>query len=121
MPDLVERIYVHSRRKTLKGIFVHLDNTNHCNSRQFYECIEEFRASRVPHLADSPDLFPSNLFLFDYLKIKLAGLMIQGRDELISTTLQSLDEILRERLILLIFDRKRLKWVIKKKEDYFHL
>jgi hypothetical protein len=95
MFDLVTNFCGHGRRKTLKSIFVHLDNVHPHNSKQSYECLEGFHVRRVPYLAYSPDLVPSDFF-FGYLKTKLAGLVIRSREELISTIRQIFDEIPRE-------------------------
>jgi hypothetical protein len=62
---------------------------------------------RVPHPAYSPDLTPNDFFLFRYLKTKLAGLVIRGREELISMTWQIFNEIPREKLISVYLSWKR--------------
>jgi hypothetical protein len=61
--------------------------------------LSECRAHRVPHPAYSSDLAPSNVLLFRYLKTKLAGLAIQGREEPILRIRQIFDEISKETLI----------------------
>jgi hypothetical protein len=80
-------------------IIVHLDNARPSNSRQSCECLEGFRVRRVPHPLYSPNVTQNYFFLFGHLKIKLAGLVIQSKEELISMIRQIFDEIPRERLI----------------------
>jgi hypothetical protein len=99
VPDLVKNFYAQSGRRILKDIFVHLDNARLHNSRQSCECFEGFRAYRIPHPVYSPGLVPNDFFLFGYLKTKLAGLVIQNKEELIRTIGEIFDEIPRERLI----------------------
>jgi hypothetical protein len=84
MLNLVENFCAQSRRRTLKNIFVHLDNACLHNSRQSCEYLEGFRARKIPHPAYSPDLDLSYFFLFGYLKIKLATTVIRSREKLIS-------------------------------------
>jgi hypothetical protein len=93
VPDLVENFCAQNRRRILKGIFVLLDDGHPHNSRQSHECLEGFRARGIPHPAYSPDPIPSEFFLFRHLKTKLAGLMIQSREELISKIWHIFNEI----------------------------
>jgi hypothetical protein len=43
VPDLAEECFTHNQRRTLKVIFLHLDNAHHHNSKQSCECFEGFR------------------------------------------------------------------------------
>jgi hypothetical protein len=69
--DLVRNFMTSRRRKTLKRFKVQLDNVSSHHSRSSRECLEHFRALRMPHPAYSPDSAPSDFFLFGYLKSKL--------------------------------------------------
>jgi hypothetical protein len=71
IPDLLEIICAESRRRMLKGVIMHLDNASPDNSRKSHEYLTEFRARRVPHPAYSPDLAPSDFFLFGKVKAEL--------------------------------------------------
>jgi hypothetical protein len=109
VPDLVENLYAHNRKKILKGIFVYLDNASPHNSRQSCECLEGFPAYRIPYPAYSLDLAPNDFFLFGYLKTKVAGLVIRSREELISTIRHIFDEIPREKFIFIDLSWKKAK------------
>jgi hypothetical protein len=53
----------------------------------------------VPHPAYSPDLAPSDFFLFGYLKSKLQGIVVRSRPEFFSAIGEIFDEILKETLL----------------------
>jgi hypothetical protein len=119
-PDLHEHVRVHSRRWTLKGVLMHLDNARLHNSKKYNECLTEFRARRVPHPAYSPDNTPSDFFLFWIVKIGLQNYEIHSRQDLILAIRAIFDEMPKD--ILNSVDVswiKRLKWVIKNKGKYF--
>jgi histone-lysine N-methyltransferase SETMAR len=99
VPDLVEIAYVYSQRKILKNIMTHLDDAHPHNSRKSTECLEQFRARTVPHLAYSPDLAPCDFFLFESVKSKLPGLVIRSREDLIYEIRRIFEEILKVTLI----------------------
>jgi hypothetical protein len=73
IPDIGQTICPLSRRKTLDGIFLHLDHAPVHNSRLSSEKIESAKVERVLHQPYSPDLALSDFFLFDYLKEQLRG------------------------------------------------
>jgi histone-lysine N-methyltransferase SETMAR len=59
VPDLVRNICFHSRRKSLKGMYIHLDNARPYNSKRTAEYLSGTKANRVPHPPYSSDLAPS--------------------------------------------------------------
>jgi hypothetical protein len=67
VPDSVEDVCQESRRKTLRGIMVHLDNAQPHNSRKSEAAFTATKASRILASASSPDLSPSDFF-FGMLK-----------------------------------------------------
>jgi histone-lysine N-methyltransferase SETMAR len=67
VPSLVEDICSGSRRRSLKGFYVHLDNARPHNSRKSNDCLQGTKARRMPQPAYSPDLTPSDFFLFGFL------------------------------------------------------
>jgi hypothetical protein len=64
VPDLLENLRAHSRRRTLKGVFVHLDNASPHNSQKSNECLTKFLPHRMPHPAESPDLAQNDFIFF---------------------------------------------------------
>jgi transposase len=121
MPGIIGDITSHSRRKTLKNFFLHMDNATPHNSKQSQECIQASRAQRLPHPAYSPDLAPSDFFLFGYLKEKLTDFPCATREQLKIAIIEIFSGIDRE-ILLSVFHSwmKRLKWVIKHGGEYYH-
>jgi hypothetical protein len=108
LSDLIENFCAQNRRKTLRSIFVHFGTACPHNSRRSCECIERFRARRVPHPAYSSEMALNDFFFFGHLKIKLAGPAIQSREELILTIRRIFDEIPKEMLILIYLLWKKI-------------
>jgi transposase len=112
--DLVEHGCQESRWKMLRGIIVHLDNARPHNSRKSEAVRAATKARRIPAPAYSPNLSPSDFFLFEILKERISGTSYSSPDELISA--------ISELIALLPKDQpasvdtnwmKRLNWVIK--------
>jgi hypothetical protein len=99
VPDLLENICAGSRRRTLKGVIMHLDNASLHNSKKSNECLTEFHARRVPHPAYSPDFAPSDFFLFGPVKAELQNYKIYNREDLILALRAIFDQISKEALI----------------------
>jgi histone-lysine N-methyltransferase SETMAR len=92
IPDMKQNICSSSRRKTMKGILWHLENVSAHNSRPSSEMIESGRVQRVPHLSYSPDLAPSDFFLFRYLNEKLCATSFTTSDDRILAIRQIVSE-----------------------------
>jgi hypothetical protein len=121
MPDLVESICAHSRRRILKCIMVDLDNAHFHKSRKSIEYLEQFRVRRVPCLDYSSDLVPSGFFLLGHIRSKLPGLAIWSREGLICEIRHIFEEIPKVTLIFVYTSWiKRFKWMSKNDGDYFH-
>jgi hypothetical protein len=120
VPSLVEGITSRGRRKTLKGFMVHHDNASPHNSRRSQECFEAYRATRLQHPANSPDLAPSDFF-FGYLKEKLTDFDCRSREDMKSAITSIFNEIDKETLVPVVVSWiEGLKWVIRKKGRYHH-
>jgi hypothetical protein len=68
VPELMEHVYQKSRRNTLRGIMVHLDDAQSHNSRKSEAALTATKVRRIPAPAPSPDPSPSDFFLFGMLK-----------------------------------------------------
>jgi hypothetical protein len=68
VPDLVEHVYQESQRKALRGIMVRLNNARLHNSRKSKAALTATKVRRIPAPVYSPDLSPSDFFLFGMLK-----------------------------------------------------
>jgi hypothetical protein len=112
--DLLANVGARTRRRTLKGISVHLDQARPHDSRKSNECPTEFHALRVPHPAYSPDRAPSHFFPFGTVKTELQAYEIHSRGDLILAITAICHEKSKEILnSVYISWIKRLKWVIQ--------
>jgi hypothetical protein len=78
---------------------MHRDNARPDNSRKSNECLTEFLARRVSDPAYSPDLPPSDFFLFGTVKAELQNYEIHSREDLILAIRAIFDQISKETLI----------------------
>ena len=62
-----------SRKKKVKGMFIHMDNCQVHNSKVTTNCLNECGLIRTPHSPYSLDIAPSDFWFFGYTKDKLAG------------------------------------------------
>jgi transposase len=121
IPSLVENICSQSRRKSLRGLYLHLDNARPHNSRESNECLKATKAKRIIHPAYSPDLAPSDFFLFGFLKQEIQGLILPDRESLKSAIIEIFSKIDRNMLISAFQDwMTRLQWVITNKGEYYN-
>lgn len=102
-----------------KRLNVHVDNAKPHTSKYSIRFLESHGMKKVPHPAFSPDLAPSDFFLFGYLKKCLEGQSFQTRDELFSMINQILSEI-PEQMLKDSFEewKKRLEEVIRLEGSY---
>jgi hypothetical protein len=114
MPSLIENVQLRTRRKTLKGWLILMDNVFAHNSGRAQSCIEASRAERLLHLASSPDLAPSNFFLFGDIREKLFDYNCESREDLLNAITEIFIGI-GHGMLLSVFGSwvNRLKWVIK--------
>lgn len=99
-----------------KGIKLHIDNARpHLVQNKF----DELGISRLPHPPYSPDLAPSDFFLFGYLKNKLMGHHFDSEADLLSKSEKILKKISRFTLEK-VFEEwiERLKLCIELEGDY---
>jgi hypothetical protein len=97
-----------------------MDNARPHNSGRAQECIRTSKAERLSHPAYSPDLAPSNFFLFGYLKEKLTDYNCETREQLKEAIIEIFNEIPQDALVsVFMLCMKRLRWVIKHEGEYF--
>ena len=65
-------------------IWLYLDNCRVHNSKNTSEAIDHFGFKRAPHTLYSPDIPPSDFFLFGHTKTKLKGHYFESADDLIN-------------------------------------
>jgi hypothetical protein len=92
----------------------HLDDVRPHNSRKSAEALTPTKAGRIPAPAHSPDLFPSDFFLFEMVKEQMPGSSYSWPHELVCVISEVIVSHRKDQLVSA--DRywiKRLKWVIK--------
>ena len=98
---------------------LHVDNARPHTAKKSTQTMEYLGLKKVPHPPYSPDIAPSDFFLFGYVKEKLKGIKFNSRDELIQKVIEILNSIPKE-LLSQVFDEweKRLIQVIDTNGEY---
>jgi hypothetical protein len=73
LSDIKRNLCDGKRKKTPRGVCLHLDNAPAHNTKRSRQEIARTKAIRVVHPAHSPDAAPSDFFLFDDLKGEIEG------------------------------------------------
>ena len=76
-----------------KLLWLHLDNCRVHNSKSATESLRMLGFKRAPHPPYSPDLAPSDFYLFGYIKEKLKGCFFDTIEELKAKIILILEEI----------------------------
>jgi hypothetical protein len=80
----IERLPIlHTAVQQKQKFVLHMDNSPVQKSIAVTEKVASLRLALAPHSQYSPDLTPSNFFLFDYLKEKIVGIDFWSPQELI--------------------------------------
>jgi hypothetical protein len=108
-----------SRQKPLRGIMVHLDNARLHNDRKSEAILTATKARRIPASTYSPDLSPSDFFLFGMLEERMSGTSFSPSDELISAISELIASFPKDQLGTIYKNwMKRLNWAIKHWREY---
>ena len=103
-----------------RKIWLHIDNASVHNSNMTKEKIQNTCFKRAPHPPFSPDVAPSDFFLFGYVKEKLRGQRFKSRFELYEAINEIVQSIPHEMKVK-VFDEwaNRCKWVFEHNGSYF--
>ena len=95
-------------------IWLHLDNCKVHNSRRTKTFISKSPYKRTPHPPYSPDIAPSDFFLFGYVKEKLKGHSFDTPEDLFEELTEILAQISHETLIQVFKEWElRCNWIIE--------
>jgi transposase len=98
----------------------HLGNARPHNRRKSEAALTATKASRFPAPAYSPDLSPSDFFLFGMLKERMSAASYSSPDELISTISELIALLLKDQLASVEKNwAKCLNWVIKHRRECY--
>ena len=107
-------------RSNKHKIWLHLDNCKVHNSKLTQNAMDISVFKRAPHPPYSPDLAPSDFFLFGYIKGKLNGHSYKTREQLFQAIHSLIDEIPYS-IRWKVFDEwmDRCQWVYAHDGTYF--
>jgi len=116
----VHKITAPLRKKFQGRIILHYDNARPHNSKKVDEYLASHHMDRTPHPPFSPDLAPSDFYLFGYIKNLLAGTSYKTPEDL-SFAIQQILEGIPEHMLITVFEewQRRLEYVINNNGDYF--
>jgi hypothetical protein len=119
MVPLVRGIFSHRRNRRALPLHVHLDNCRVYFSKMTEQFVEANDRLRIPHPRYSPDLAPSNFWLFVAMKTALAAAKFDEPEQLLDRITQLLDTRSVEELRA-VFDEwvKRARWVPENERIY---
>ena len=107
-------------RERLGGnLILHFDNARPHISKKVMEYLDQNEIKRAPQPPYSPDIAPSDFFLFGYMKEKLKGCRFNSKEELLETIHLILNEISEEKLKEVFLEwESRLQQVIASNGNY---
>jgi hypothetical protein len=100
LPDIERNLCDGKHRKTLRGVYLHLDNAPAHNAKRSRQAIARTKTTRIVHPDYSPDTAPSDFFLFVYLKGEMAGLTADSPADILSEIRRIFQEFSRKPLWL---------------------
>jgi histone-lysine N-methyltransferase SETMAR len=117
-PHISEWRRTHGTVGTRK-LIVHADNARLHTARSSTDFLEANGMKRAPHPPYSPDLAPSDFYLFGDVKRRLSGCVFNGRDELLSA-LEGILWGLKKSTLITVFREymPRLRICIETKGEY---
>ena len=98
---------------------LHWDNARPHKSLKTQETVTKLRLRELPHPPYSPDIAPSDYFLFGYLKSRLRGFSFENEEMLKNRITLELGQI-EKHLLIKVFEAwvERLKVVISTRGEY---
>jgi len=101
-------------------LVVHSDNAKPHTAKSTIEFMTHSNLTRAEYPPYSPDIAPSDFYLFGYMKRMLKGNCFSTRDELLNA-ITSILEGIEKKVLESILDEweKRLTWVFEHKGEYF--
>jgi hypothetical protein len=122
LPDMERNLCDGKHRKMRRGVYLHLGNARGHNAKRSRQEIARTKVSRVVHLAYSPDVAPSDFFLFGHLTGEMAGFSANSRADILSEIRRIFQEMTKETLVA-VYDEwiTQLEWITEHKGEYYHI
>jgi hypothetical protein len=99
LPDIERNLCDGKHSKTLRGVYFHRDNASAHNARRPQQEIAQTNASRVVHPTYSPDVGPSDFFLFGHLEGEMARFTANSSTDILSEVRQFFQKIIKATLV----------------------
>ena len=107
------------REEIDQNIILHFDNARPHNSNKVIQYLESHGMDRAPQPLFSPEIAPSDFYLFGYIKKMLQGHSYDTPDDLLSAITEILNNISPDALVKVFLNwHERLKQLIDKNGDY---
>lgn len=91
--DILDRLVQQLSAPRSRSVWLHVDNASSHRAKRTSDHLHEIGLSPMPHPAYSPDLAPSDFYLFGRLKNNLLGQIFGTEDELKTAVLDDLHKI----------------------------
>ena len=116
----IDEAYKGFPERAKRRITLHFDNVRPHTARKVKEYMSSHRMKRAPHPPYSPDIAPSDFYLFGYIKENLKGCKFESKEQLFSAITDIVSNISKDTLIK-VFNhwKKRLLKVIDNKGDFY--
>jgi hypothetical protein len=109
-----------TRRKTFRRIYLHLDNAPVHNAKRSRQEIARTKGAKTVHPAYSPDVAPSDFFLFGRLKREMAGFTASSPENILAEIPRIFGEIPKETLAAVCNEWiTRLEWINERQGEYY--
>jgi histone-lysine N-methyltransferase SETMAR len=121
MVPLIDEIFPNGRNPHAPRLHVHLDNCRVHFSKATEQFFIQNHLLHVPHPPYSPDLAPSDFWLFGHLKTSLVSQTFESPEDLLEVIVAFLDEIQSSELQI-VFGHwvGRIKRVLEHDGEYYH-
>lgn len=120
--EILTELYEKTRTIPNKGyrkVVLHFDNARPHTARKVTQFMEEHHMKKAPQPAYSPDIAPSDFFLFGYLKNKLQGEHFDSVDSLYESVIEIFNEIPKTTLQATFQEwERRLDEIIQNNGEY---
>jgi len=110
---LVQELHPRGGTPRRKVFRLHIENAKPHNSKSSIQCLEDNKLKRLPHPPYSPDVAPSDFYLFGTVKHRLEGCMGETVEDLKENVSEILSTISEEELMAAFLNwMERLQQVI---------
>jgi hypothetical protein len=98
VPRLASAVFPDQAGQRKRRVYLHIDNARPHNSRKSLQCVADNNVKRMPHPPYSPDIAPSDSYLFDIVKQRVQTCEGQSFEVLQENVREILSSIGRDEL-----------------------